>query len=164
MEPAFYATREFWVAVAFVIFAVAVFRPVKRALITALDARAARIKSEIDEASKLREEAKALLASYQRKQREAAREAVEIVAGAKKEAEVLRRKAADDLAASLSRREKMAADRIAQAEAEALFQVRNAAVDIAAAATRKLLSETLDAGRAAKLIDAALAELPARFH
>jgi F-type H+-transporting ATPase subunit b len=164
VQHAFYMTREFWVTIAFVIFVVATARPIWRALATALDARAARIKAEIDEAAKLREEAKSLLASYQRKQREAAREAAEIVARAKAEAESMRRKAADDLAATLQRREQMAMDRISQAEVQALQQVRNAAVDVAAAATRKLLAERLDPERAAKLIDQALGELPARFH
>ena len=161
---AFYETREFWVAIAFVIFAIGVYRPIKKALVTALDARAERIRSEIEEASRLHEEAKSLLASYERKQREAAKEAAEIVNQAKKESESLRRRTTEDLEAALSRREKMGLDRIAQAEAEAVRQVRDAAVDIAAAATRKLLREKVDGAKAAELIDQALAELPKKFH
>lgn len=164
MEAAFYTTREFWVAVAFVIFVVALFRPIRRALVTALDGRAAKIRSEIEEAAKLREEARALLNAYQRKQREAIKEAGDIVAQARKEADALRRKGAEELEASIGRREKMAMDRITQAEAEALAQVRNAAVDVAAAATRQLIAQNLDAAKSAGLIDAALTELPARFH
>lgn len=161
---AFYETREFWVAVAFVIFVIAVYRPIRGALVKALDARAAQIRSEIDEAARLYEEAKTLLASYERKQREAAKEAREIVTQAKKEAESLRQRSSQELEASLSRREKMGLDRIAQAEAEAVQQVRDAAVDIAAAATRKLLRETIDAKKAGTLIDSALEELPQKFH
>jgi F-type H+-transporting ATPase subunit b len=161
---AFYTTREFWVAIAFAIFVAAAARPIWRVLAGALDARAARIKTEIDEATELREEAKTLLASYQRKQRDAVREAAELVEHAKAEADSARRKAAEQLAATLQRREQMAMDRIAQAEAQALQQVRDAAVDIAAAATRRLMAEHLDTKKAGSLIDAALAELPEKFH
>lgn len=161
---AFYETREFWVAVAFFIFVAAVYRPITRALFGALDARAERVRAEIDEAARLHEEAKTLLASYERKQREAAKEAAEIVGQAKKEAESLRRRTAEELEASLSRREKMGLERIAQAEAEAVQEVRGVAVDIAAAATRKLLSESVDAKKAETLIDSALKELPEKFH
>jgi len=166
MEAAhpFYTTREFWVAIAFVIFVIAVFRPLRKGLTTALDARAARIKAEIEEATKLREEAKALLASYQRKQRDAVKEAADLVGRAKAEAEAARRKAAQELAATLARREQMAMDRIVQAESQALQQVRNAAVDVAAAAVKRLMSEHIDGRKAETLIDQALAELPARFH
>ena len=161
---AFYETREFWVAIAFVIFAVGIYRPIKKALVTALDARAERIRSEIEEASRLHEEAKSLLASYERKQREAAKEAAEIVSQAKKESESIRRRTTSELEAALSRREKMGLERIAQAEAEAVREVRDAAVDIAAAATRKLLREKVDSAKAAELIDQALSELPKKFH
>lgn len=161
---AFYMTREFWVAIAFAIFVIAVFRPIRRALIGALDARTARIKTEIEEAAKLREEAKSLLAAYQRKQREAAKEAADLAAHARSEADAARRKAAQDLATTLSRREQMAMDRIAQAEAQALQQVRDAAVDVAAAATKRLMAEHIDGKKAESLIDQALAELPAKFH
>lgn len=161
---AFYETREFWVAVAFVIFVIAVYRPVRNALVKALDARAERIRAEIDEAARLHEEAKTLLASYERKQREAAKESAEIIEQAKKEADSLRRRGTEELEASLKRREKMGLDRIAQAEAEAVQEVRDAAVDIAAAATRKLLSENVDAKKAESLIDSALKELPQKFH
>jgi len=166
MEAAhpFYTTREFWVAIAFVIFVIAIFRPIKRALLTALDARAARIKSEIEEATRLREEAKTLLTTYQRKQRDAVKEAADLVTQAKAEAETARRKAAQELSATLARREQMAMDRIAQAEAQALQQVRDAAVDIAAAATRRLMAEHIDGKKAENLIDQALAELPEKFH
>jgi F-type H+-transporting ATPase subunit b len=152
---AFYTTREFWVSLSFVIFVAAAGRPIWRALSGALDARAGRIKSEIEEAAKLREEAKTLLASYQRKQREAAKEVSELVAHAKSEAELASRKAAEELAAALQRREQMAMDRIAQAESQALQQVRNVAVDVATAATRRLMAEHLDARRAGALIDKA---------
>ncbi|RMF39078.1 MAG: F0F1 ATP synthase subunit B, partial [Alphaproteobacteria bacterium] len=78
---------EFWVAVAFVIFVAATFRPLYRQAAAALDARAARIKNEIDEAQALREEAQALLAEYKRRQRAALKEAEEILEHARGEAE-----------------------------------------------------------------------------
>ena len=76
----------FWVAVAFVIFVIAVFKPIKGALIGGLDAKIEEIRSEVEEAEKLREEAQSLLANYQRQQRQAMQDAENIVARAKEEA------------------------------------------------------------------------------
>ena len=106
---------ETWVAVAFVILVVLLWKPAQRALVSALDARAARIERELGEAARLREEAQALLAQYQRKHRDAMKEADEIVARARSEADRLSQQAASDLAASLKRREELALQRIAQA-------------------------------------------------
>ena len=155
---------EFWVLVAFVIFVVAVFKPLRRVLLGALDARAERIKAELDEAARLREEAQATLSAYQRKQREALKEAEDILAHARDEAEMIRGKTAKDLEAALKRREKMALDRINQAESDAVQEVREIAADIAIAATKELLAENLDRARADKLIAEAIAELPKKLH
>src|SRR5262245_58469201 len=127
-------TPEFWVAVSFAVFiGVLIYFGVHRLIIGALDDRRAKIKAELDEARRLKEEAQALLAEYQRKQGEAEREAAEIVAGAKAEAERL---AADAKAKSedfLARRTKLAEIKIAQAEAQAVADVRNAAAEAAVA-------------------------------
>jgi F-type H+-transporting ATPase subunit b len=155
---------EFWVAVGFVIFVAVAYKPAARAIAGALDKRADRIKSTIDEAAKLHDEAQRLFTEYQRKQRDAMREAEEIVAMARTEAEIMRRQAADDLAAALKRREQQAVEKIAEAEAEAMAQVRGAAVEIAIAATRELIAQKLEPERARRLIDDAIAELPRKLN
>src|SRR5580704_7535168 len=120
----FFHEAEFWVLVAAVIFVAAVFRPLGRALTGGLDARAARIRGDLDEARRLREEAERLVAEYRAKEREAVAEAEAIVAHAKQEAERIAAQAARDLEQALKRRQQLAEERIAQAEAKALFEVR----------------------------------------
>ncbi len=158
------ATPEFWVAVAFIILVAAIARPLYRTITGGLDARTERIRRALDEATRLREEAQHLLAEYQRKQRDAARECEQIVAHAEAEAKRFAEEAAARLEASLARNEQRAIDKIAQTEAEAVQEVRAATVDIAIAATRKLLAQRTDAATAARLLDAAIAELPAKLH
>jgi len=154
----------FWVAIAFVIAVIALFRPVSKMIVGGLDKRSDCIRGELDEARRLREEAQELLASYERKQREAEKEAESIVAHAREEAERLARGAAADLEGQVTRRRQQAMDRIAQAEAEAVREVRAAAVDLALKATRKLLSDKLDAQQQSKLVDEAIGEIGKRLH
>ncbi len=137
------ADPEFWVAVAFVIFIGVLVRfGAHRLIIDALDTRAARIKGELDEAKRVREEAQALLADYRRKRGEADREADAIVAAARDEAERLAAEAKTKVEEFVARRTQMAETKIAQAEAQALADVRSAAADAAVAAAEKILSET----------------------
>lgn len=154
----------FWVLVAFVTFVVLVWNTAKKAIIGALDARAERIRQEIEQAQSLREEAQAMLAQFQRKQRDALKEAEAIIAAAREEADRIRRTATDELESSLKRREAQAMEKIAQAETQALQQVRDLAVDLAAAATEKLLTETMDNARRAKLVDEAIKDLGSKLH
>ncbi|MBI2240841.1 MAG: F0F1 ATP synthase subunit B [Magnetospirillum gryphiswaldense] len=160
----FYAEAAFWVGVAFFVVVGLAFRPVIRALGAGLDARAAKIKARLDEAARLREEAQEMLATYQRKQRDAMKEAEEIIAHAKAEAERLAAQAAKDLEVNLKRREAQAMDRIAQAEASALREVQNVAVEVAVSAARQVLASSITADQAAKLVDGAIAELPQKLH
>ena len=155
---------EFWILVAFVIVIGLTFKPAKAALLKALDDRAEKVRSDLERAATLRKEAEALLAEYQKKQRDALKDAEAIMAQAKAEAERLSAQAAADLEASLKRREQMALQRIAQAEQQALADVRAAAVDVAIAATGKLLAEKLDAGRQDALIDSAIKELQGKLN
>ena len=150
---------SFWVAVAFVLFVALIGKRGYKFITEGLDKRAGRIKTELDEAVRLREEAQALLAGYQRKQRDAVRDAEEIVERAKREATRIAEQAEEDLAAALERRTRLAEVKISQAEAQALAEVRDQAVDMALAATRRLLAENLDQSRAETLIDEAIAEL-----
>lgn len=157
-------TPEFWVAVGFLIFLGIVIRPAVRGITGALDGRADRIKTSLDEARALYEEAQHLLAEYQRKQREAAREVDDIVAHARTEAVRMVRESEAKLAETMARREQLAKDKIAQAEIDAIAAVHNAAVDIAIAATRRILADKMDEGQQAALIDQAIADLPNRLH
>lgn len=154
---------EFWVLVAAVIFVVAVFRPAKRALVGGLDARAARIRGELDEARRLREEAERLVAEYRAKEREAVSEAEAIVAHAQQEAERIAAQGTRDLEQAMKRRQQLAEERIAQAEAKALAEVRAAAIDVAIAAARDVIAESIDQQRGAALLDTAIVALPQRL-
>lgn len=160
----FYTEAAFWVHVAFILVVAMAFRPVARALGAALDARAAKIRARLDEAHKLREDASEMLASYQRKQRDAMREAEQIIAHAKAEAERLTAQAAKDLEESVKRREKMAMERIAQAEAQAVKEVQDLAVDVAVNAAKRVIGGALAAEQANAIIDGAIKELPAKLH
>ena len=147
------AEAETWVAVAFVIFVgVLVYFGVHKLLVNALDQRSARIRGELDEARRLKDEAAALLAEYRRKQQTAEREAAEIVAGAKAEAERLAVEAKTRMDEFVARRTRMAETKIAQAEAQALADVRAAAADAAVAAAEKILTETAKGKVADELI------------
>lgn len=155
---------EVWVATAFVIFLVLASKPILRALAKALDDRAAKIRADLAEAEKLRGEAERLLSDYQRRQREAMKEADAILAHAKAEAERIRRDAAATIEAALKRRERQALEQIAQAEAQAVAEVRNQAIDLAVLGAQKALAAGLDPTRASGLVDQSLAELERRLH
>jgi F-type H+-transporting ATPase subunit b len=155
---------ELWVAVAFIIVVAGLVWKGGPMVTRGLDERASRIRSELDEAQKLREEAQRVLAEYQRKQRDALKEAEAIVAHGRTEAERTAAQAARDLEAALNRRQQLALEKIALAESKAKAEVRNTAVDIAVAAVRHILAQNLDAERKSQLIDDAIAELPQRLH
>lgn len=155
---------SFWSAVAFVIFVIAVFKPIKGALTSGLDGKIDAIRSEVDEAKRLREEAQNILASYQRQQRDAAAEVEKLLERAKAEAETHRKAGEKALAETLRRQELQAAEKIAQAEAAAVRKVRELAVDIAVAATAKVLSDKLQGSEGDALIDTAISNLPERLH
>ena len=157
------ADGEFWVLLAVVVFAAAVWKPMRRTVTGALDERAARIRAELDEARQLREEAEQLLAQYQERQREAAAQAEAIVARAREEAERIAAQSARDLDEALLRRQRLAEERIAQAEAKALDEIRAVAVDVAIGAAREVIVAQIDEARGAALLDDAIAALPQRL-
>ena len=159
-----FADPTFWVGLAFLLVLAFIIWKAKNALFSALDLRAERIKTKIDEARQLKEEAQALLAEYDRKQRDAAQEAEAIVQHAKDEAERLKAKASEDLEASIKRREQQALERIATAEAHAAAEVRDLAVGLAVKATEAVLAEKMSAQKANALIDDAIKDLPNRLH
>jgi len=144
---------EFWVALGFFMFlALLGYVGVHRMIGKSLDERAGRIKAELDEAKKLKDDAAQLLADYRRKRGEAESEAQEIIAGAKAEAERLAVEAKAKIEEFVSRRTKMAEIKIAQAEAQAAADVRSAAADAAVAAAAKVLSQEAKGKLAGELI------------
>jgi len=156
---------EFWVAIAFIIFCVIlVYVKVDRYLLDSLDQRRTRIKAELDDARRLKEEAEKLLADYQRKQGEAEREAQEIIAGAKAEAERLAIEAKAKMEEFVSRRTKMAETKITQAEAQAVADVRSAAAEAAVAAAEKILTRTAKGKVAEDLLEEGIEDVKKKFN
>ena len=144
---------EFWVAVSFVVFLGGlIYLGVHEMMVKYIDQRRDRIKAELDEALRLKEEAQALLAQYQRKQREAEQEAAAIIAGATAEAERMMAEAKTKMEEFIARRSKMAETKIAQAEAQALADVRAAAAEAAVTAAEKILSQIVKGDIADRLI------------
>jgi F-type H+-transporting ATPase subunit b len=139
-----FAEPEFWVAVAFVIFVgVLIYVGVPKLVTKALDDRAKRVQDELDEARRLKEEAQKLLGEYKAKQRQADDEAAAIIAGAKAEAERFAAEAKTKMEEFVARRAKMAETKIAQAEAQAVADVRAAAADAAVSAAEKILTDSV---------------------
>ena len=155
---------EIWVAVAFVIFVGAlIYLGVPKLIGSSLDEKTAQIKSQLDEARRLREEAQAALAEAKRRQREAQREAEDMLRSAREEATALTAQAEANLSAALKRREVQAHERIAQAEAAAVKQLRDQAVDLAIAASARVLGESQTGPAGDALIDSAIKDLPNRL-
>ncbi len=154
----------FWVAVAFVCFIVLVFKPLSKFAAGALDSRADNIKEELDEAERLRNEAQDLLAQYQRKQRDAAKEAEDIIQHARDEAERLDHEGRARLSTALESREKLAMDRIQLAEQQAVDKVRNEAISVAISAAESVLAQNLDKAKADALIDDSISGLSDKLH
>lgn len=155
---------EFWVLVSFVLFFVVLFKPIRKTITSKLDGRAETIKSELDEAQRLREEAQHTLAGYQRKQRDALKEAEGILAEAREEAGRIEKAAAQRTEDLLRRREQQALDMIAAAEAQALADVRGLAADVAIQATRQLLTSATAGDGGDALVDQAIQDLPSKLN
>ena len=148
---------EFWVAVSFVLFLLILAKfGVHRKVLGALDERRAGIKADLDEAQRLREEAKAMLADAERKRQAAQQEAEGIIEGARAEAERLAGEAKQKVEEFLARRTKMAENKIAQAEAQALADVRAAAAEAATGAAERILAQTAKGKVAEDLIQRGL--------
>jgi len=129
-----------------------------------LDKRAVGIKSDIDEAKTLREEAQTLLASYERKQREVQEQADRIVANAKEEASRAADQAKAEIKTSVARRLAAAQDQITNAKSAAIRDVRNQAATVAVAAAQDVIAKQTTAADANKLVDDAIAEVGAKLH
>src|SRR5438270_5464955 len=160
-----FAEPEFWVAVAFVIFVgVLVYVGVPNMLLTALDDRGKRVQAELDEAQRLKEEAQKLLAEYKAKQRQADEEAVAIIEGAKAEAERIATESKTKMEEFVARRTKMAESKIAQAEAQAVADVRAAAAEAAVSAAEKILTESVTGKVADDLLTRGIGDVKAKLN
>ena len=161
----FLAEPEFWVAVAFVIFVgILIYVGVPKILINSLDERGRRVQAELDEARRLKEEAQKLLAEYQAKQRQADNEAAAIIAGAKAEAERIAAESKIRMEEFVARRTKMAETKIAQAEAQAVADVRAAAAEAAVTAAEKILTESVKGKVADDLISRGIGEVKTKLN
>ncbi|WP_375625145.1 F0F1 ATP synthase subunit B [Bartonella sp. MU37NMGALS] len=150
-------TDTFWAFVGLVLFlALLVYFQIPQKLIHYLDARAKRIKDELDEALRLREEAQEILAEYQRKHAEAEKDAQEIIAAAKHEVESVIAEARTKAEEYVKNRNKLAEQKIAQAEADAIRMVSSSAIDLAISTARILIAKELDSNKADELIKESL--------
>jgi F-type H+-transporting ATPase subunit b len=158
-------TPEIWVAIGFVIFlGILVYVGVPGMLTKALDDRAKRVQAELDEARRLKDEAQKLLAEYQSKQKKAEAEAAGIIEGAKAEAERIAAEAKGKMEEFVARRTKMAETKIAQAEAQAVADVRAAAADAAVAAAEKILTDTVKGKVADDLIARGIGDVKSKLN
>lgn len=155
----------FWVGVSFLGFVgLLIYYKVPGLIGKALDDRAERIRQELDEARRLREDAQALLADYQRKREAAEEEAKAIVEQARREADALASETRRGLIETLERRSKVAEEKIARAEAQALAEVRSVAVDTAIAAAERVLRGNLTPTSGAGLIDQSIRNLKGKLN
>src|ERR1700742_3697897 len=160
-----FAEPEFWVAVGFVILmGVFVYVGVHRTVITALDHRSGRIKAELDDAKRLKQEAASVLEQYKARHASAEREAQEIVASAKAEAERIATEAKSKMEDFVARRTKTAESKIALAEAQALADVRAAAANAAVTAASAILSQSVKGSVADDLLAKGIAEVRAKLN
>src|SRR5215468_3186637 len=161
----FIYAAETWVAIAFLIFAVILIRlGVPNLLFKALDDRSARIKAELDEALKLRKEAEGVLAEYRRRQGEAEKTAESIILNARVEADRMAAEAQVKVEEFIARRTKMAETKIAQAEAQALADVRATAADVAIAAAEAILVKATHGAAAEALVTKGIGDLKAKLN
>ncbi len=155
----------FWVLVSFIGFmALLAYYGVPRLIGKALDDRADSIRKELDEARRLREEAQALLTDYQKKAKEAENEAKGIIDQAKREAEALASESKKSLSEMIDRRSKLAEEKIARAEVQAVSEVRASAVDMAIAAAEKLLKSRVLGTTSDGLIDQSIKDLKGKLN
>lgn len=155
----------FWALVGLIIFlGIVVYLKVPAMLAKSLDERAAKISKELDEARSLREEAQALLAEYHRKRKEAEKEASDIVAAAGREANAIVEEAKQKTEEYVARRNKLAEQKIASAEAEAIKEVRTAAVELAVAAATRVVAEKVDAKASESFFKDSLEQVKSRLN
>jgi F-type H+-transporting ATPase subunit b len=157
--------NTFWAFAGLLIFlAIMIYMKVPGMMAKGLDARGDKIRADLDEAKRLRDEAAALLEEYKKKRKQAEADAVEIVAAAKRDAETMAADAKLKTEEFVKRRTAMAEQKIAQAEVDAVNAVRSTAVDIAVAAAGKILGGKADPKLQAELFKLSLGDVKARLN
>jgi len=155
----------FWAMIALFIFiGVVVYMKVPGMIAKALDERAAKIRNDLDEARRLREEAQQLLGEFQKKRKEAEKEAADMVAAAKRESDLIIEDAHKKTEEYVARRAALAEQKIGQAERDAVNEVRSIAVDVATEAARKLLAGKLDEKTSAELFRDSLTAVQSKLN
>ncbi|MBI1276092.1 F0F1 ATP synthase subunit B [bacterium] len=155
---------KFWVAVSFVVFAFLAWRPLSRFIASALDKRADIIKHDLTEALRLREEAQNLLATFQRRQRDAMIEAEDIVTRAKSEADLMLHEAEKNLEEMLNKRIEIAMAKINQAETQAVQEIKSQAVDAAMNSAQNLIASQLGKSTSQELFQRSLKDIQKKLH
>jgi F-type H+-transporting ATPase subunit b len=163
-EEAFYADPHFWVALSFVLFMVVFVRKVLPLINQALDKRAEGIRDELDQATRLREEAEELLKTYKLQQREMQKQAKEIIENATRDAAAIRANAAEELKATLARRRQQAEDNIKRAQTDAHALIKREIVDLAVVKAKTVVAAQLQDAKEDPAIQRALAEIERQIH
>ena len=166
-EPGFFSldSAELWVGIGLVLFlAVCVFTGAFKLIGSALDAKAAKIQAELDEATRLRAEAEALLAQIRAEKAEAEAQAAAMLKSAEADARVMEAEAKVKPEETLKRRQELAERRIAQAEAQASAEFKAAAADLAARAAEQILTARVAGQKTDPLLDAAIAQIGTRLN
>lgn len=153
-----------WIAVSFVIFVALFVKFVLPMINKGLDARADKIRDQLEQASRLRAEAQALLASYQAQQEAMLKEAESIIANAQKDAAVMRDRAAEELKQALARRTQQAQEKIARAETDAVNQIRSRIIETATESARTLIAQQMQGAQEEQAIANALAAIEQQIH
>lgn len=160
-----FASPELWVLVSFVLFlALLVYYKIPDKIAKALDDRADRIRVELEEARRLREEAQSILADYQRKRRDAEKEAEDIIAVARREAQFYGEESRKALNESLQRRVKLAEEKIVRAEEQAVQEIRSRSVDAAVAAAETIIARELQGKSAEDLVSKSIRDVGTKLH
>lgn len=155
----------FWALIGLVLFiGLMVYIKVPGVVGRSLDKRADNIRGELDEAKRLREEAQALLAEYQKKRKEAEAEAAALIAAAEREAALLTEEARQKTEEFVARRNALSEQKIKQAEADAITAVRSAAIDIAVEAAGKVIASKTDKPTQTALFKDAVAKVQSRLN
>ncbi len=153
-----------WLLLSFIIFSVIVWRAGKQAFLNLLDNRIENIRSEIETAENLRVEAQELLAQYQRKHRDAVKDAEDIIANAQTHADEIRKKAEEELEEIMARREKQLKERLDRMEKSAATEIQKYAADLAIKATTEIIAGQLDKKANEKLVDQAIKDVGSNIH
>lgn len=159
------ASPDTWVLVSFILFvALLVYYKIPSKITGALDSRAEKIKAELDEARRLREEAQSILADYHRKRRDAEKEAEDIIAMARSEAQSFAEKSKQSLKETLERRVRLAEEKIARAEEQAILEIRSRSADIAISAAETILAKELQGQSAENLVTQGIKDVSAKLN